>query len=203
VDVVVAQGWEAGGHVWGEVATLALVPAVVDAVAPVPVVAAGGIGDGRGLAAVLTLGASAGWLGTRFVMAAEAPAHPRYRDLLAAADETSTVHSTVFDIGWPDAPHRTLINSTIKTWEAAGRPPSGMRPGEGETVATRYDGQGITRYASTAPWDSMTGDIEALALWAGQSVGLVHDVRPAGDIVRELADEAAAVLHAGARLVSG
>ena len=132
VDVIVAQGWEAGGHVRGEVATMALVPAVVDAVAPIPVVAAGGIGDGRGLAAVLMLGASAGWLGTRFVMSAEAPALPVYRDRLAAADATSTVYSSVFDGGWPDAPHRTLRNSTIEMWEAAGRPPSGERPGEGE-----------------------------------------------------------------------
>jgi len=67
VDVVVAQGWEAGGHVRGQVATLPLVPAVVDAVAPVPVIAAGGIGDARGVAAVLTLGAQAAWLGTRFL----------------------------------------------------------------------------------------------------------------------------------------
>ncbi len=134
VDVIVAQGWEAGGHVRGEVATMALVPAVVDAVAPIPVVAAGGIGDGRGLAAVLMLGASAGWLGTRFVMSAEAPALPPYRDRLAAADATSTVYSSVFDGGWPDAPHRTLRNSTIEMWEAAGRPPPGERPGEGETI---------------------------------------------------------------------
>lgn len=187
VDVVVAQGWEAGGHVWGEVATLALVPAVVDAVGPTPVVAAGGIGDGRGLAAVLALGASAGWLGTRFVMATEAPAHPRYRDLLAAADETSTMHSMVFDVDWPDAPHRTLRNTTIAAWEAAGRPPSGHRPGEGEIVAAHGDGQAIARYASTSVEEGVTGDIEALSLWAGQSVGLIGGVRPAGEIVREIA----------------
>ena len=71
VDVIVAQGWEAGGHVWGTVATLPLVPAVVDAVAPVPVIAAGGIGDARGVAAVLALGAQAAWLGTRFLLAEE------------------------------------------------------------------------------------------------------------------------------------
>ena len=75
VDVIVAQGWEAGGHVWGTVATLPLVPAVVDAVAPVPVIAAGGISDGRGVAAVLALGAQAAWLGTRFLLAEELPIH--------------------------------------------------------------------------------------------------------------------------------
>ena len=79
VDVVVAQGWEAGGHVWSSVATLPLVPAVVDAVAPVPVIAAGGIGDARGVAAVLALGAQAAWLGTRFLLAEEMPIHEDYR----------------------------------------------------------------------------------------------------------------------------
>ena len=78
-DVIVAQGWEAGGHVSGKVATLPLVPAVVDAVAPVPVIAAGGIGDARGVAAVLALGAQAAWLGTRFLLAEEMPIHEDYR----------------------------------------------------------------------------------------------------------------------------
>ena len=88
MDVVVAQGWEAGGHVWSKVATLPLVPAVVDAVAPVPVIAAGGIGDARGVAAVLALGAQAAWLGTRFLLAEEMPIHEDYRRRLMAAAET-------------------------------------------------------------------------------------------------------------------
>lgn len=196
VDVVVAQGWEAGGHVWGEVATLALVPAVVDAIAPIPVVAAGGIGDGRGLAAVLALGASAGWLGTRFVMTSETAAHPRYLELLAAAAETSTVHLSLFDGGWPDAPHRTLRNSTVETWEAAGRPASGQRPGEGDTLATDPAGERVPRYSSVSPRAELEGDIEALSLWAGQSVGLVHDVRPIRDVIQSLAEETAAALGA-------
>jgi len=77
-DVIVAQGWEAGGHVRGQVATLPLIPQVVDEVAPLPVVAAGGIADGRGLAAVLALGAQAAWIGTRFLVAEEAVTHPHY-----------------------------------------------------------------------------------------------------------------------------
>ena len=136
VDAIVAQGWEAGGHVWGEVATMPLVPAVVDAVAPVPVVAAGGIADGRGLAAALALGASAVWMGTRFVLAAETEAHPRYRELLLAASESDTAYTRLFDGGWPDAPHRTLRNSTVGVWERAGRPPTGTRPGEGDVLGT-------------------------------------------------------------------
>src|SRR3954469_22004282 len=86
-DVVVAQGWEAGGHVRGTVASLALVPRVVDAVDPVPVVAAGGIADGRGLAAVLALGAAGGWVGTRFLAAREASIHDEYRQRVLEATE--------------------------------------------------------------------------------------------------------------------
>jgi nitronate monooxygenase len=199
VDVVVAQGWEAGGHVTGSVATLPLVPAVVDAVAPTPVVAAGGIGDGRGLAAVLALGASAGWLGTRFVLAAETRAHPSYRERMLAAAETSTVHAVVFDGGWPDAPHRTLRNSTIDAWEAAGRPTTN-RPGDGDTIAY-VDGEPILRYASTSPHDAIVGDTEPLPMWAGQSVGVIRDVRPAAEIVRTIADEAAEALGRAAGLI--
>ncbi|MGO8863455.1 MAG: nitronate monooxygenase [Acidimicrobiales bacterium] len=81
---MVAQGWEAGGHVRGQVATLPLVPAVVDAVAPVPVIAAGGIGDARGAVAVFALGAQAAWLGTRFLLAQEMPTHEEYRRRLKA-----------------------------------------------------------------------------------------------------------------------
>ena len=79
VDIVVAQGWEAGGHIQSEVATLPLIPRVVDAVPETPVIAAGGIADGRGIAAVLTLGADGAWLGTRFLATEEAHVHPRYR----------------------------------------------------------------------------------------------------------------------------
>jgi nitronate monooxygenase len=104
-DVVVAQGWEAGGHVWGTVSTLALVPRVVDAVAPVPVVAAGGIADGRGLAAVLALGAVGAWAGTHFLAAREAAIHPDYRRRILAAGEADTFYGTLFDRGWSDAPH--------------------------------------------------------------------------------------------------
>ena len=178
-----------------------LIPRVVDAVAPKPVVAAGGIGDGRGLAAALALGASAGWLGTRFVMTTEVLAHARYRELLAAATETSTEHSSLFDVGWPDAPHRTLRNSTFKRWDAAGRPSPGSRPGEGDVVGRYPDGTEVVRYASSSPKADMAGEIEATSMWAGQSVGLIETIKPAGDVVRELAEEAARALRSSARQI--
>lgn len=196
VDVIVAQGWEAGGHVRGTVATMPLVPAVVDAVSPVPVVAAGGIADGRGLAAALALGAAGAWIGTRFLASHEAAIHPRYRERLLEANENDTIFlESLFDIRWPDAPHRTLRNRTVEVWEAAGRPPSGRRPGEGEVIATSRSTGPIVRYQSCTPGTDTDGDIDALSLWAGQSVGLVAKVQSASDIVREIADEARAILR--------
>jgi nitronate monooxygenase len=194
VDVIVAQGWEAGGHVWGEVATFPLIPAVVDAVAPKPVVAAGGIGDGRGVAAALALGAGGVWVGTRFLASEEAAVDAIYKDLVVESRETDTLYSRLFDVGWPDAPHRTLRNSTVELWEAAGRPGPGSRPGEGETVATFADGRPAVRYSDVIPLAGMTGDLEALALYAGQSVGLVGEIQPASEIVDSLMNEASTAL---------
>ncbi len=194
-DIIVAQGWEAGGHVWGEVSTLALVPRVVDAVAPVPVVAAGGIADGRGVAAALMLGASGVWIGTRFLAAAEAAIHPKYRELLFAAAETDTTYSRVFDGGWPNAPHRTLRNSTVEVWEAAGYPEPGNRPGEGEVLARSPTRGEYVRYASMTPSPDAEGRIEELSLWAGQGVGLVTRRQPAAEIVDDLMREAHSALQ--------
>jgi nitronate monooxygenase len=187
VDVVVAQGWEAGGHVRSGVATLPLVPAVVDAVAPVPVIAAGGIGDHRGVAAVLALGAQAAWLGTRFLLAREAPIHEEYRrHLLDAVETDAQWYPDLYDVGWPNAPHRALRNSTAEVWEAAGRPALGSRPGEGEVIAHFPSGEEIVRYEPGAPLVGTTGDIEALSMWAGQSVALVKQPQSAAEIVAEL-----------------
>jgi nitronate monooxygenase len=194
-DVIVAQGWEAGGHVWGSVSTLALVPRVVDAVAPVPVVAAGGIADGRGLAAVLALGAAGAWVGTRFLAASEAEIHPDYRRRILAAGEADTFYGTLFDRGWPDAPHRVLRNSTVEAWEQAGQPASGSRPGEEDEPATRPDGSPINRYASSTPTSAMGGDVEPLPHWAGQGVGLVTREESAADVVRSLVTEAEQVVR--------
>jgi nitronate monooxygenase len=187
VDVIVAQGWEAGGHVWSGVATLPLVPAVVDAVSPVPVIAAGGIGDARGVAAVLALGAQAAWLGTRFLMAEEMPLHDEYRRRLIAASESDAEwYPNLYEVGWPNSPHRALHNSTAEMWEEAGRPPPGSRPREGEVIAHFASGEPIVRYEPAPPLLGTTGDIEALSLWAGQSVALARKRQPAAEIVAEL-----------------
>jgi nitronate monooxygenase len=201
VDLVVAQGVEAGGHIWGTVGTLPLVPVVVDAAAPVPVLAAGGIADGRGLAAVLTLGAAGAWMGTRFLLSQEASVHRRYREGVTAAVETDAVYTHLFDGGWPDSSMRVLRNQTIATWEAAGRPASGERPGEGDIVGYNELGEPVARYSSSSPTEGATGEIEAMALYAGQSVGLVNRLQPAGEVVREIAEEAVRVLDRTRSLV--
>jgi len=195
VDVVVAQGLDAGGHVWGGVGTMSLIPAVVDAVAPAPVIAAGGIGDGRGLAAGLALGAQAAWMGTAFVVADESRSHPAYKDMVTRASEVDAVWSEgVFNDEWPQAPVRTLDNSTLRAWRAAGSPPPGERPGEGDVIATMPGGDPIPRYSVSNPTEEMTGEFEAMALYAGQSAALVRRRRPAAEIVEELLAQAAATI---------
>ena len=164
VDVIVAQGWEACGHVGSTVATLPLVPAVVDAVAPVPVIAAGGISDARGVAAVFALGAQAAWVGTRFLLAEEMPIHEDYRRRLIAVAETDPQwYPNLNHVGWPDSPHRALRNSTAKAWEAAGCPPDDQRPGIGDVIAHLASGEAIVRYEGAPPMVGTTGDIEALS----------------------------------------
>lgn len=199
VDAVVAQGWEAGGHVWGGVATLPLVPAVKAAVGEMPVLAAGGIADGRGLAAVLALGADAAWVGTRFLASEEAPIADVYQQRVVDASEEDTVYSTTFDVGWARAPHRVLSNSTTNEWQAAGGPMPGSRPGEGDIIATGPGGISVPRYSFFPPVDGLAGDLEAMALYAGQSAGIVGSVEPAGVIVRRMVEEAESVLEKLAR----
>ena len=196
VDIIVSQGLDAGGHVWGTVGTLALVPAVVAAVAPTPVVAAGGIGDGRGLAAVLALGAQAGWLGTSFVVADESLADPSYKDRIVSARETDAAWSVgVFDLGFEHAPVRTLDNSTLRAWREGGSPSPGTRPGEGGVVAHRANGRPVVRYDFAPPVAGMSGDLEAMANYAGQSAGVVNRRQSAGSIVREIAEQAERTLR--------
>ena len=106
-----------------------------------------------------------------------------------------TMLTTLFDVGWPNAPHRTLRNRTVEAWEAAGRPPSGHRPGEGEVIGNSRPVGPILRYQSFTPGIAAEGDIDAMSLWAGQTVGLISKVQPAGEIVREIVDDARAILE--------
>lgn len=186
-DIIVAQGVESGGHVWSTVSTMVMVPLICDAVPGVPVVAAGGIADSRGVRAALALGAEGVWVGTRFLATHESGAHDDFKKLLVSAAAADTEYTSLFDGGWPDAPHRSLRNSTLEMWERAGRPPSGSRPGEGQVIGAFPDGRPIRRYDVPAPMKGATGEIEAFALYAGQSVGLVHEIQPVAAVMAELA----------------
>jgi NAD(P)H-dependent flavin oxidoreductase YrpB (nitropropane dioxygenase family) len=198
VDAVIAQGIEAGGHVRGTTPIWELLPEAVRAVKPVPVIASGGIGDGAGLARALQYGAQGVSLGTRFVACDETWVHPAYKQRIVDGRADDTVLNTLYDVPWPDAPHRTLRNKTYREWVAAGRPPSGSRPGEGTSIGHRTTMSGEwaewPRYAiGTAPPD-FDGDIEYAPLWAGESINEVNDIKPAADIVRDLVSEAEAAL---------
>ena len=113
--------------------------------------------------------------------------HEEYRRRLVAAAETDAEwYADLYDVGWPNAPHRALRNATAEAWEVAGRPESGSRPEEGESIATHPSGETIVRYASAMPLEGTIGDIGALSLWAGQSVALATSAQAAADIVAEL-----------------
>jgi NAD(P)H-dependent flavin oxidoreductase YrpB (nitropropane dioxygenase family) len=188
VDIVIAQGVEAGGHVRGEVSVLALVPAVVDAIAPTPVVAAGAIADGRSLAAALMLGAQAVSIGTRFLATTESLAHPLYKQKVVEAREGDTVRSTIFGFNWPNAPHRTLRTAFVEQWLADQDRGNEARPDEPVIGETRIGGRqvAVRQFMGYTPSVDTTGDIESMALYAGQGVGLIAEIKPAAEVVREL-----------------
>ena len=180
-DVIVAQGTEGGGHV-GWQTTMTLVPMVVDAVAPVPVLAAGGIADGRGLAAALSLGAQGVLLGTRFLATTESPLHPNFKQAIVDSDGHDTLLSELPDLAsgivWPGAMSRTRRNGFIERW--AGREWA-LRQRQAEAFAA-------VKAARQA------GDADEAPLFIGQDAGLINDIVPAAEIVSRIAREAEEIL---------
>jgi len=183
-DIIVAQGAEGGGH-GVSCATLPLVPAVVDAVGhQVPVVAAGGIADGRGLAAALALGAQGVLMGTRFYAADEALAHPTALRRIVEAEGSETIRSILFDLArrnvWP-APFtgRALQNAFSRRWASRER-----------ELLQQSEAEGAWYVAARE-----AGDFETAAVIAGETVGLIHEVLPAAEIVRRTIEEAQSVLQ--------
>jgi enoyl-[acyl-carrier protein] reductase II len=175
-DIVVAQGTEGGGHT-GRIATLALVPQVVDAVAPVPVVAAGGIADGRGLVAALALGACGVWVGTRFVATKEAFGHDNYKLKIVESTEEGTVVTRAFT----GKDCRVIKNRYAEQWED--------RQGELKPFPFQM-------MVDSAKMDAAVihGQTDLGIMPAGQISGAIHEVKPAGDVVREMMEEAEEVL---------
>jgi NAD(P)H-dependent flavin oxidoreductase YrpB (nitropropane dioxygenase family) len=199
-DALIVQGGEAGGHNRSAAGTMSLVPNVVDAVTPVLVLAAGGIADGRGLAAALALGADAGVLGTRFLVSDESDAHPEYQDRIVAAGVADTARHGIFGFDFPDAPVRGLRNAIVREWEGRDRPPpyEGLDPGDQPVVgqASVYGQElPLTRFTGLPPVRGAEGDFDQMSLLAGETAGLVGERRPAAELVRELAEQAAACLE--------
>ncbi|MGL4288261.1 MAG: NAD(P)H-dependent flavin oxidoreductase [Phreatobacter sp.] len=181
-DIIVAQGTEAGGH-GSNRATLPLVPAVVDAVGAIPVVAAGGIADGRGLAAALMLGAAGVLCGTAFFASRESLAHPNAKQAAVAGSGDTTFRGSLFDlargIDWPEPwTIRTLANDFSRQW---GADPAGLRDTLGAEQA---------RYAEARD----QGNVDVAAVIVGEGVDLVHTIEPAESIVRRMGAEAELLL---------
>jgi NAD(P)H-dependent flavin oxidoreductase YrpB (nitropropane dioxygenase family) len=198
VDFVMIQGVEAGGHVRSTTALSILLPATVDAVRPLPVIAAGGIADARGVVAALDLGAQAVSLGTRFLCSNESRATAGYKDRIVRAKAEDTYYTKLFDLEWPDAAHRVLRNKAVEEWVSAGSPVSGQRPGEGQVVGTMpVAGEvfELKRYGVFMPMEGFEGDLEYQVLYCGQSCTLVNDIKPAAEIVRTLVEGAEAILQ--------
>ncbi len=181
-QVIVAQGTEGGGHV-GWMGTLPLVPMVVQAVAPIPVLAAGGVADGRGLAAALALGADGVLLGTRFMATVEAPIAQGYKEAIVRHDGHDTFLTEIPDIAngrvWPGAMSRVARNRFIERW--AGR--------EWEVRQRRAE-------IATAMVEARArGDEEESNLSMGQTAGLIEDIPPAGQLVERIAREAEEIIR--------
>src|SRR5450759_191164 len=177
-DIIVAEGTEAGGH-GGARATLPLVPAVADAVAPIPVVAAGGIADGRGLAASLMLGAHGVLMGTRFYASAEALGHERAKERIIAAKGGETMQTRVFDIvrgyAWPKVyPGRALRNRFLEIWN-----------GRENDLTAALDSE-HSAYQRAAK----EGDFDTAVVWAGEAVDLIKRIDSAGTLVARICEEA-------------
>jgi len=181
-DFIVAQGTEAGGHVsW--MASMSLVPMIVNAVAPLPVLAAGGIADGRGLAAALALGADGVLLGTRFLASLESPIHPNLKQVIVKSDGHDTVLTEIPDIAtghvWPGAMARAQRNAFIERWA-------------GREWALRQCYREVGKAALEA---RQAGDADNAPLLFGQDAGLIDSVKPAGEIISTMVAEAEEIIQ--------
>jgi len=197
---LIVQGSEAGGHNRAAAGTFSLLPAVIDAVPSVPVVAAGGIADGRTVAAALALGADAVWVGTRLLASFEAYAHPQYKDRVVAAGVADTARHLIFGPEFPDASTRGLRNRIVREWEGRDQPPPYKVVSESETPVigqAGFYGQQfpMQRFCGFPPTPEFSGDLEEMSLLAGESVGQSKRLMSAASIVEEMISGAEAVIR--------
>ncbi|HSS62013.1 MAG TPA: nitronate monooxygenase [Candidatus Limnocylindrales bacterium] len=181
-DVIVAQGTDGGGHI-GLVGTAVIVPMVANVVAPTPVLAAGGIADGRGLAAMLALGAEGVLVGTRFLATTESPLHEAFKKLIVDSDGTDTIVTDLADVmlgvDWPGAVDRIVRNRAVERW--LGRT-NELRRQRDEVVAAMREARRV-------------GDADEAIVYFGQSAALIREVMPAGDVMAQMIREAVSILR--------
>ena len=181
-DVLVAQGTEAGGHV-GWMASLPLVPMMVKALAPLPVLCAGGIADGHGLAGALALGAEGVLLGTRFLATHESPLHANFKQAIVDSDGHDTVLTEIPDLAsqrvWPGAMSRAKRNGFIERWA-------------GREWAVRQDAVEIGKELAKA---RAAGDIDNASLSYGQDAGLIDSIKSVKEVIEEIVAEAEGIMR--------
>lgn len=200
-DLLIVQGSEAGGHNRSEAALFSIVPAVVDAISgKLPILASGGVADGRGLAAALALGADGVSIGTRFLATPEAFAHDEYKTRVVAAALGDTARHNIFGPDFPDATVRGLRNAIVQEWEKRDDPaPYKANPPETQPIVGQAVVYGnampMPRFLGLPPTREFSGDFDQMSLLAGESIGLTNDIRPAGDLVTEIVEAAEAIVN--------
>jgi NAD(P)H-dependent flavin oxidoreductase YrpB (nitropropane dioxygenase family) len=195
-EALIVQGAEAGGHNRAEASTMTLFPRIRARFPALPLLAAGGIIDGRNMAAALVLGADAVWCGSRFLASQEAEAHDAYKARVLSADVGDTAILSIYGPEWPGQAMRAIVNDGARV--ALGREPEAIDDASGQIIgSTILNGQKIPtpRYSAILPTRDFDGDIEQACLTAGQSAGNIDEILPAGEIVRRMTNEAKAALN--------
>lgn len=187
-DFIICQGLEAGGHNQGTSYIADVLAEVVEAAKGVLVLVAGGISTGHDMRKVLKQGAAGVVMGTRFMATKESDAHDIYKNKLVEAGEKSTVYTNCFNLEW-NAMHRVLRNNTFNKWEAQGCPLVGSKPGENDVVVTHPVWGSIKRYSLGSPFPDMTGDVEDMAMYAGEGVSRVNEILTASDLIGRIWQE--------------
>lgn len=195
-DGVIIQGMEAGGHVAGSHTLQELLKTSIKQLSPLPCIAAGGLSTGEEINEVLSIGAKAVSLGTRFLATHEAEANEAYKNRLLSTNAEDTIITKLFDGGWPNANHRVIINDDYSKWIAAGCPSRPNRPGEADEIGciTSSDGQKmpLSRYTTMPATEGFSGNIENMPLYAGTSVDNINKIESVKNLFKTLIAELAA-----------
>jgi nitronate monooxygenase len=185
-DYLVCQGVEAGGHVHASRPLEEALKRVLSIAREIPVVASGGIATGHKMRAYMEMGAAGVVMGSRFVATQESRAHTIYKESLVVSKAEDTVFTTCMNKGFENTTHRILRNSTFEMWESAGCPSVGTRPGEKDIVANFGPDHEVERYSINSPHMNYTGDIEAMANYAGTSINDIHDIPTVATLIERI-----------------